>query len=153
MKLSRKVSITLLSLTMALGIAAVGQSPVHASHVRHAAVRMQSRKSHHVIHHHFNLTRKVNRKAHKTNWFTDGLNHRNLTARSWVTYRESGHRWNARGSRCVGYFQLSPSYLGYKHGQINLNRQHQVKVGDAYAASRYGSWVGAKSFWQAHHWY
>ncbi|QBP18478.1 hypothetical protein [Acetilactobacillus jinshanensis] len=96
---------------------------------------------------------KANKKAN--NWFNDGLSKRNLKARAWVAWHESRDEWNvlSYGGRCIGYFQMDPAYLGKRHGHVNLNHKHQVKVADAYAKSRYGSWVNAKKFWQAHHWY
>ncbi|QBP18191.1 hypothetical protein [Acetilactobacillus jinshanensis] len=99
---------------------------------------------------------QVNHNQQSNNdWFRDGLNNNDYSARSWVSWHESGHRWNilSYGHRCIGYFQLDPNYLGYKHGHVNLDHKHQVKVADAYAKSRYGSWVNAKKFWQAHRWY
>ncbi|XIF19907.1 MAG: hypothetical protein AJITA_00617 [Acetilactobacillus jinshanensis] len=78
-----------------------------------------------------------------------------MKARGWVSWHESRNNWRilSYGHRCIGYFQLDPRYLGRKHGHVNLDHKHQVKVADAYAKSRYGGWVHAKRFWQAHHWY
>lgn len=92
---------------------------------------------------------------HDRNWFRDGLNRPNLEARSWVSWHESNHRWQvlSYGGVCVGYFQLNPSYLGYRNGHINLNKRHQVKVADTYVRGRYGNWINAKRFWEIHHWY
>lgn len=170
MKLSKKVSVALLSLVMLTGVSAGASHPaVHASHVHHHVHlvltnpakhhRQQTIKKQQRAQNQPSLIHKVNKKSNnrknnqKNNWFKDGLSHQNLAARNWVTYRESGHNWYVSNGRCVGYFQLSASYLGYKHGRLNMNPRHQVKVGDAYANSRYGSWVNAKQFWQAHHWY
>lgn len=101
------------------------------------------------------VRKQASQKPTKNDWFRDGLSNSELSARNWISFHESGHRWNilSYGGRCIGYFQLDPSYLGRKNGHINLNHQHQVKVADAYVHSRYGSWQNAKRFWQAHHWY
>lgn len=99
--------------------------------------------------------KKTVKKDHNRNWFKDGLSKRQLKARGWIVRHESGGRWNvlSYGHVCVGYFQLNPAYLGYKHGKVNLDHKHQVKVADHYAKTRYGGWTHAKRFWQAHHWY
>ncbi|QBP18153.1 hypothetical protein [Acetilactobacillus jinshanensis] len=99
--------------------------------------------------------KKAVKKDHHRNWFKDGLSKRQLRARAWIVRHESGGHWNilSYGHVCVGYFQLNPAYLGYKHGHVNLNHKHQVQVADHYVKARYGSWVRAQHFWQAHHWY
>ena len=105
------------------------------------------------------LVQKVNHakpvKNNKVNWFRDGLSNRNYKARGWVSWHESNNHWNvlSYGGRCIGRFQLDHRYLGKKNGHVNLNHKHQVKVADKYAKTRYGNWVNAKKFWQAHHWY
>lgn len=114
------------------------------SHFQIHAVSNYSGYDHfHYIHH------------HRHHWFRDGLSHRNLRARSWVSWHESNHRWRvlSYGGVCVGYFQLNPHYLGYRHGHVDLRRHHQVRVADRYVRHRYGNWVNAKRFWVVHHWY
>lgn len=110
---------------------------------------------HHTRHVHNTISPIQLGQHHKHSWFRDGLSHANYKARSWISWHESGHNWNilSYGHLCVGYFQLNPGYLGYKHGHINLNPKHQVKVADRYVRNRYGNWVNAKAFWEQHHWY
>ncbi len=158
MKLSHQISVALLSACLLSGIAAGhNQQRVHAATTRITAVSQRNSKQQHVAQNQPALIQRVSRKAQNDNrsWFTDGLSSQQLRARNWVSGRESGHRWNvlSYGGRCIGYFQLDPAYLGKKHGHVNLNHKHQVKVADAYAKSRYGSWVHAKHFWRIHHWY
>ena len=127
-----------------------------------------SRNSRHLRHHpmrvgsirrrirHFTVRRPLRFHGYRhTHWFKDHLNRRQLKARSWISWHESNDHWNvlSYGGVCVGYFQLNPHYLGYRNGRVNLNRKHQVRVADRYVLGRYGSWVAAKYFWQAHHWY
>ena len=88
-------------------------------------------------------------------WFRDGLTDSELNARNWISWRESNNRWNvlSYGGYCAGYFQLSPRYLGYVNGHLNLDHQHQVQAADHYTKSKYGSWSAAKRFWLGHRWY
>lgn len=76
------------------------------------------------------------------------LSKANRAAKNWIAYRESGYSYTARNGRCYGRYQLLRSYL---HG--NLSPVNQEKRANTYVASRYGSWVKAKRFWQHHHWY
>ena len=101
------------------------------------------------------MKRTKTSKNSKSNWFRDGLSNRDYKARAWVSWHESNNRWDvlSYGGRCIGRFQLDPRYLGKKNGHVNLDHKHQVKVSDKYAKTRYGGWVNAKKFWQAHHWY
>ena len=139
---------------------ALQQNHVSANSKRDTIVR-NANLSHHQAKHQnqeqiINQVKEIaNHKRSQQNWFTDGLNSRQLRARGWITKHESGNHWRilSYGHVCVGYFQLNPHYLGYKHGHVNLNHKHQVKVADTYAKNRYGSWVHAKGFWQVHHWY
>ena len=129
------------------------------SHHRHHRNRMNNIIHDHYHRHHLyrNSIQSVSsrRVHHHHNWFRDGLSHRNLKARSWVSMHESSHRWYvlSYGHVCVGYFQLNPHYLGYRHGHIDLRPRHQVRVADRYVRGRYGNWVNAKRFWEAHRWY
>lgn len=88
-------------------------------------------------------------------WFRDGLSDDELNARNWISWRESNDRWNvlSYNGDCIGYFQLSPRYLGYVNGHLNLDHQHQVKAADQYTKSKYGNWLAAKQFWLGHRWY
>ena len=65
------------------------------------------------------------------------LSKRERAAKRWIAMRESG-----------GNYQLNIAYL---HG--NYSKKNQERVADNYVYGRYGSWVNAKKFWLAHHWY
>lgn len=104
------------------------------------------------IHIHFH---KTPIKVQKSNWFKAGLSNSELKARQTIVNAESRGNWNilSYGHRCIGYFQLDPSYLGYKHGHINLDPKHQVKIANKYVANRYGSWKAALRFRNIHGYY
>lgn len=160
MKLSHRISVAILSLALLGGVSAgTTIHSAHAAQIDITAVNPHRSQQQSSAQNHAGLIKRVN---HNTNanqdskaWFTDGLNQRELASRGWITRHESGNHWNvlSYGGRCIGYFQLDPAYLGKKNGHVNLNHQHQVKVADTYAKSRYGSWHHAKAFWQIHHWY
>lgn len=76
------------------------------------------------------------------------LSKKERAAKRWIAMRESGGRYNARNGVCYGKYQLNIAYL---HG--NLSAKNQERVADNYVYGRYGSWVNAKRFWLAHHWY
>lgn len=69
-------------------------------------------------------------------------------AKYWIAMRESGGSYYARNGVCYGRYQLNIAYL---HG--NLSPANQERTADRYVYGRYGSWVNAKRFWLAHHWY
>ncbi|KRL84332.1 aggregation promoting factor [Ligilactobacillus equi DSM 15833 = JCM 10991] len=69
-------------------------------------------------------------------------------AKEWIAQRESGGSYNARNGRYIGRYQLTDSYLGGDYSAAN-----QERVANNYVTSRYGSWAGAKDFWQSHGWY
>ncbi|MFR4967231.1 hypothetical protein [Lactobacillus kalixensis] len=69
-------------------------------------------------------------------------------AKRWIAMRESGGSYYARNGSCYGKYQLSIGYLGG-----DLSPKNQERVADRYVYGRYGSWVNAKRFWLAHHWY
>lgn len=70
------------------------------------------------------------------------------SAKEEIARRESGGSYTARNGKYVGRYQLTDSYLHGDYSQAN-----QERVADAYVASRYGSWEGALSFWNANGWY
>lgn len=76
------------------------------------------------------------------------MSRRERAAKNWIAMHESGGRYNARNGVCYGKYQLNISYL---HG--NYSRSNQERTADNYVYGRYGSWVNAKRFWLAHHWY
>ncbi|KOY75928.1 Aggregation promoting factor [Apilactobacillus kunkeei] len=76
------------------------------------------------------------------------LSKKNIAARRWISFHESTNRYYARNGVCYGKFQLDISYL---HG--DKSKKNQELTANRYVASRYGSWVNAKKFWQRHHWY
>lgn len=76
------------------------------------------------------------------------LSKRERAAKRWIAMRESGGNYHARNGVCYGKYQLNIAYL---HG--NYSKKNQERVADNYVYGRYGSWVNAKKFWLAHHWY
>lgn len=72
-------------------------------------------------------------------------------ALSWLIGHESG--WNPAAknptSSARGLFQQMESV----HGPVPDSPAAQAEWGLSYIAGRYGSPLGAKAFWQAHHWY
>ena len=60
------------------------------------------------------------------------------SAKEWIAQRESGGSYSATNGQ----------YIGRYHSAEN-----QERVADQYVTSRYGSWEGAQSFWQANGWY
>lgn len=69
-------------------------------------------------------------------------------ARAWIANKESGGSYTARNGQYIGKYQLSSSYLNGDYSAAN-----QERVAQQYVQQRYGSWQGAKSFWQSHGWY
>lgn len=83
----------------------------------------------------------------------DHLSKSELAAREWIVQRESGGNWgvpNAQGSGAWGRYQLSADK--FKSAKDRTHRGQTI-IADRYAKERYGSWKGAKKFWEAHHWY
>ena len=70
------------------------------------------------------------------------------SAKEWIAQRESGGSYSATNGQYIGRYQLSASYLNGDYSAEN-----QEHVADQYVTSRYGSWEGAQSFWQANGWY
>lgn len=75
----------------------------------------------------------------------------------WIMQHESGgdtHAQNAH-STAFGAFQMLKAtrkqYMGSNWQSTNLGDQYAAA--SHYVQQRYGSWSGAKSFWQRHHWY
>jgi len=58
-------------------------------------------------------------------------------------------------SSAYGAFQMTEAtrkqYMGRNYQSSDLNTQYAAA--SHYVQDRYGSWDGAKSFWQRHHWY
>jgi hypothetical protein len=75
----------------------------------------------------------------------------------WVMQHESGGNPNARNphSTAFGAFQMIAAqrkhYMGADWQSHDLGKQYSAA--SHYVRDRYGSWSGAKSFWQRHHWY
>lgn len=69
-------------------------------------------------------------------------------AEAWIVARESGGSYTASNGNYYGKYQLTKSMLNG-----DLSAANQDKVANAYVASRYGSWVNAKAFWEANGWY
>lgn len=90
-------------------------------------------------------------------------------AAQWIMQHESGGSATAghlhkqgrgdgtRGnhSSAYGAFQMIEStrkqYMGRNYQSSDLNTQYAAA--SHYVRDRYGSWDGAKAFWQKHHWY
>lgn len=72
----------------------------------------------------------------------------NRAAKAWIAWRESGDNYKASNGDVYGRYQLLRSYL---HG--NYTKANQERTANRYVKERYGSWVNAKKFWLAHHWY
>ncbi|MGO2638324.1 MAG: LysM peptidoglycan-binding domain-containing protein, partial [Enterococcus viikkiensis] len=70
------------------------------------------------------------------------------SAKEWIAQRESGGSYSATNGQYIGRYQLSASYLNGDYSEAN-----QERVAEQYVTSRYGSWEGAQSFWQANGWY
>jgi len=91
------------------------------------------------------------------------------SAARWIMMHESGGSATAghlykqgrgdgtRGnhSSAYGAFQMIQStrkqYMGSNYQSSDLNAQYAAAT--HYVNDRYGSWEGAKRFWQSHHWY
>ena len=80
--------------------------------------------------------------------YTSSVAGNDAAAKAWIAARESGGSYTARNGQYIGKYQLSASYLNGDYSAAN-----QERVADQYVASRYGSWSGAKAFWQSHGWY
>ena len=90
-------------------------------------------------------------------------------AANWIMQHESGGSTTAghlhsvgRGdgtpgnhSSAFGAFQMIQStrrqYMGADYQSTSFAKQYAAA--SHYVSDRYGSWEGAKSFWQKHHWY
>lgn len=70
------------------------------------------------------------------------------SAKDWIAYHESRGEYTANNGHYYGKFQLDPSLL---HG--DLSPSNQEKTADRYVHNRYGDWIKAKQFWEAHNWY
>ncbi|WP_137597325.1 hypothetical protein [Paucilactobacillus kaifaensis] len=81
--------------------------------------------------------------------YTSYVSGSNLAAKEWISLHESGGSYTARNGVCYGRYQLNSNY--YLNG--NYSVVNQEKAADGYVSGRYGSWVNAKKFWLAHHWY
>ena len=79
---------------------------------------------------------------------TGGLSSDEDSARKWIIAHESGGRYNARNGKYYGAYQLDLSYLNG-----DLSKENQDRVAQSYMKNRYGTWVKAKQFWQAHNWW
>lgn len=69
-------------------------------------------------------------------------------AKEWIAQKESGGSYTAQNGQYYGRYQLTSSYLNGDYSAAN-----QEAVANNYVTSRYGSWSGAKAFWQANGWY
>jgi len=75
----------------------------------------------------------------------------------WIMQRESGGNPHAqnRHSSAFGAFQMIRAnrkhYMGANWQSHDLGAQ--FRAASRYVHDRYGSWDGAKRFWQRHHWY
>ncbi|MCH1922470.1 peptidase M23, partial [Shewanella sp. A3A] len=67
---------------------------------------------------------------------------------AWIANKESGGSYTASNGNYYGKYQLSKSLLNGDYSASN-----QETVADEYVASRYGSWVAAKAFWEANGYY
>ena len=78
-------------------------------------------------------------------------------AARWIMQRESNGRTHAKNphSSAFGAFQMIKAnrkrYMGANWQSTSLS--HQYAGASKYVRERYGSWAGAKRFWQRHHWY
>ncbi|XIF20555.1 MAG: LysM domain-containing protein [Acetilactobacillus jinshanensis] len=69
-------------------------------------------------------------------------------AKDWIAFHESRGEYDANNGHYYGKFQLDPSLL---HG--DYSKANQEKTADNYVHNRYGDWIHAKRFWEAHNWY
>lgn len=75
----------------------------------------------------------------------------------WVMMRESGGDPHAKNphSSAFGAFQMTIAtrrhYMGRDYASTSLDKQYAAAT--QYVTERYGSWHGARAFWQKHHWY
>jgi hypothetical protein len=75
----------------------------------------------------------------------------------WIMMRESSGNSHAKNphSSAFGAFQMIRAnrkhYMGANWQSSDLGAQYQAA--SHYVRDRYGSWDGAKRFWQHHHWY
>jgi trimeric autotransporter adhesin len=75
----------------------------------------------------------------------------------WIMQHESSGNPRARNahSTAFGAFQMTIAnrrhYMGADYASTDLNKQYAAA--SHYVRDRYGSWSGARSFWQRHHWY
>ncbi len=67
--------------------------------------------------------------------------------------RGDGTRGNH--SSAFGAFQMTQStrraYMGHNYQSTSFGAQYSAA--SHYVHDRYGSWAGARRFWQSHHWY
>ncbi|MDH6364792.1 peptidoglycan hydrolase CwlO-like protein [Enterococcus sp. PF1-24] len=73
-----------------------------------------------------------------------------LHAKEWIAYHESRGLYDVYSVSGAHYgrYQLMLTYL-----EGDLSPENQERTADAYVIQRYGSWVIAKSFWEANNWY
>lgn len=69
-------------------------------------------------------------------------------AKDWIVFHESRGEYDVNNGKYYGKFQLDPSLL---HG--DTSKANQEKAADRYVHNRYGDWIKAKNFWEAHNWY
>lgn len=96
--------------------------------------------------------------AGKANKSSGKLSSSEKAAKEWIAQRESSGSYKAvnSSSGTYGRYQLKPEYLAKGSslgGDGTRSKANQEKVADNYVKGRYGSWVNAKKFWVAHHWY
>jgi len=75
----------------------------------------------------------------------------------WIMMHESSGNTHAKNphSSAFGAFQMIKAnrkhYMGRDWQSTDLNKQYAAAT--HYVQDRYGSWAGARRFWQRHHWY
>jgi len=73
----------------------------------------------------------------------------------WLIGKESGCRPTAQNptSTAYGIFQFLDSTWASVGCVKTPDPVEQMRCGTKYVMQRYGSWAGARSFWQRNHWY
>ena len=69
-------------------------------------------------------------------------------AKNWIAYHESRGKYHVSNGNYYGKYELDAHLLHHDYSPAN-----QEKMANEYVQKRYGSWVKAKEFWQAHDWY